>query len=65
MEQKHIYYCGSIHKVGGSLSIKKYIKTVAGVVVREFVARFGCPLEMHTDQWGISRVNSLKRFVNC
>ena len=24
--------------------------TVAGVVVREFVARFGCPLEIHTDQ---------------
>ena len=24
-------------------------ETVAGVVVREFVARFGCPLEMHTD----------------
>ena len=23
---------------------------VAGVVVREFVARFGCPLEIHTDQ---------------
>ena len=25
-------------------------ETVAGVVVREFVARFGCPLEIHTDQ---------------
>ena len=24
-------------------------ETVAGVVVREFVARFGCPLEIHTD----------------
>ena len=28
----------------------KLAKTVAGVVVREFVARFGCPLEIHTDQ---------------
>ena len=25
-------------------------ETVAGVVVREFVARFGCPLDIHTDQ---------------
>ena len=25
-------------------------ETVAGVVVREFVAQFGCPLEIHTDQ---------------
>ena len=28
----------------------KLAETVAGVVVREFVARFGCPLGIHTDQ---------------
>ena len=47
----HIGYGGSIHKVSGNLSIKNQLaETVAGVVVREFVARFGCPLEIHTDQ---------------
>ena len=37
--------------MGGSLSIKNQLaETVAGVVVRWLVARFGCPLEIHTDQ---------------
>ena len=38
---------------------------VAGVVVREVVARFGCPLEIHTDQGKFLRVSLLKRCVNC
>ena len=38
-------------KCGRCLSIKNELaETVAGVVVRELVARFGCPLEIHTDQ---------------
>ena len=37
--------------MGGSLSIKNQLtETVAGVVVREFVVRVGCPLKIHTDQ---------------
>ena len=37
--------------MGGSLSIKHQLaETVAGVVVREVVARFGYLLEIHTDQ---------------
>ena len=37
--------------MGGSLSIENQLaETVARVVVREFVARFRCPLEIHTDQ---------------
>ena len=34
-----------------SFSLKNQLEdTAAGVVVREFVAWFGCPLEIHTDQ---------------
>ena len=37
--------------MGGSLSFKDQLaETVTGVVVREFVARLGGPLEIHTDQ---------------
>ena len=37
--------------MGGSVSIEyQFAETVAGVVVREFVARFGCSLEINIDQ---------------
>ena len=38
----HIGYSGSIHKFGEAVPLKnQLVETVAGVVVRELVARFG------------------------
>ena len=46
--------------MGGSLSIKNQLaETVAGVVVREFVAQFGCPLEI-----GKTRTTSYRPSAN-
>ena len=46
LERVHNGYSGSIHRV-----IKNQLaETVAGVVVRECVSRYGYPLEIHTDQ---------------
>ena len=63
-EQIHIGYSGSIHKVGGSLSIKNQL-AVAEVVVREFVAWLNVHWRFIQIKGYILRVNSLKRCVNC
>ena len=66
VKQIHISNSGSIHKVGGSLSIKNQLaETVAGVVVRECMARLGVHWRFIQIKGEILRVNSLKRCVNC
>ena len=53
LEQDHIDIMGPLvetQKVEAFPLKNQLVETVAGVVVREFVAQFGCPLEIHTDQ---------------